>query len=456
MTITAELVQKLSKPGPRYTSYPTAPEWKAWDTPQSYIRALNLLGQSDHSVSLYVHIPFCPKMCYYCGCNVVIRKSNTNVGDEYIDYLEKELQLVTGHIDKKTTLKQVHLGGGTPNFLSSDQLRRLWALITTFFNIDPDAEIAIEIDPRTIHIDQLHTLKELGFNRISMGIQDFDPTVQDVINREQPFDMVQELIGNLRALNFTSINMDLIYGLPNQTLDSFSETIKKVISLNPDRIALYSFAYVPWLKSHQKLLVEKDIPAGKEKLDLFLDARDRFLKSGYDAIGMDHFAKKTDDIAKAYATGTLHRNFMGYTTKPADDYIGIGVTAIGYVSETFSQNTHELKDYYDALDRDVLPSVKGLVLGPDDLIRQWIIKQFMCAFQLDKTAFSKKFLCDFEDYFEDELLHLNRCEEEGLVTQTPTHIYITDLGRFFIRNVAMGFDAYLQKSQTQKKFSNTI
>ncbi len=454
--ITAELIQRLSKPGPRYTSYPTAPEWKTWENPDAYNQALKQFGNSNKTVSVYIHIPFCASMCYYCGCNVVIRKSKNNVGDEYLDYLEKEMQLVSNQIGRKPHIKQLHLGGGTPNFLSSDQFKRLVSLINRFFSLDTDAELAIEVDPRTIELSQVETLKTLGFNRISMGIQDFSSTVQQAVNRIQPYEQVKLLIDKITELHFQSVNMDLIYGLPHQTEAHIVETIEKVLRLSPDRIALYSFAYVPWLKSHQKLLVKDAIPTGKDKLDLFLKARSMLLANGYSAIGMDHFAKHSDDMAKAYHNKTLHRNFMGYTLKPADEYLGFGVSSIGFISNTFSQNNHDLNAYYTALDNNEIPSVKGLVLSKDDSIRQWVINQLMCQFELDKKACERHFDIVFDTYFSDELTQLDACKAENLVEITDTQILVTELGRFFVRNVAMVFDAYLTAKLSEKRFSSTI
>jgi oxygen-independent coproporphyrinogen-3 oxidase len=453
--LTTELISKHTQPGPRYTSYPTAPEWKPL-APEAYKKALQKFGNSQKTLSLYIHIPFCNTMCYYCGCNVVIRKSKPEVGNEYLDYLEKEIRLVQSQMGKKSVLKQFHLGGGTPNFLSSDQLNRLMDIIHLHFDLDPEAEIAIEIDPRTVEPSQLQTLKQRGFNRISMGIQDFSAEVQAAINRIQPYDQVTALMTQLRALEFSSINMDLIYGLPHQTLSSFKETIEQVISLKPDRIALYSFAHIPWLKSHQKLIDPETLPLGKDKLDIFLQARGQFLDNGYDAIAMDHFALNTDELASAFKKGTLYRNFMGYTLKPADEYVGLGVTAIGLIEGTFSQNTPDLKTYYARLDENTLPTHKGLELSEDDLKRQWVIQELMCHFRVNKKQFETRFLVPFDTYFADETSHLNRCESEGLLTQSTEQITATELGRFFVRNIAMGFDWYLRQAEAHKRFSSTI
>lgn len=456
MQLTKELIQKYNKPGPRYTSYPTAPEWALQFPQKTYFSALHTLGTSKKTVSLYVHIPFCTSMCYYCGCNVTIRKSKVEVGDEYLEYLKKELTLISTQLSEKPTLKQVHLGGGTPNFLSEDQLSRLHHLIITFFTLDPEAEVAIEIDPRTVTYTQLHTLKALGFNRISMGIQDFDAEVQKAVNRMQPFELVKPLTEEIKRLGFQSLNFDLIYGLPHQTIEKFKHTIDQVLQLGPDRIALYSFAHIPWLKSHQKLIQEAVLPNSNNKLDIFIMARDQLLANGYDAIAMDHFAKQEDDLAKAFKQNTLHRNFMGYTVKPADEYIGIGVSSIGYLESTFVQNQHDLKAYYQALDAGNLPISKGLSLTPDDKIRQWVISKLMCQFVIDKRAFQAQFGLDFDHYFADEKKHLHHYEAEGFLTQSSEKIQATELGQLFIRNICMGFDWYLRQENRHKQFSKTV
>jgi oxygen-independent coproporphyrinogen III oxidase len=454
--ITPELIQKFSKPGPRYTSYPTAPEWKIQPDSTVYTQALTAFGQTDKPVSVYVHIPFCASMCYYCGCNVVIRKSRAEVGDEYLDYLEKEVALVRNAIGRRPHIKQFHVGGGTPNYLSCSQLRRLKTIFDHAFIMDPDAEVAIEIDPRTVTLDQVQVLREIGFNRVSMGIQDFDPDVQNAVNRVQPYELVERLIAQLKQDNWDSINMDLIYGLPHQTRSGFKRTIDQVIALAPDRIAMYSFAHIPWLKSHQKLISESALPNPAEKLAIFVQARDQFLQNGYDAIAMDHFAKSDDAMARAFQNGVLHRNFMGYTLKPADEFLGFGVTSIGFVENTFTQNNHELADYYHELNHDKLPAKKGLALTKDDQIRAWVITALMCQFQVNKSEFKARFAQDFDTYFATEQSHLDACERDELIIRSTGHIQATELGRFFIRNVAMGFDWYLRQSKTHQRYSSTI
>ncbi|MFT5170739.1 MAG: oxygen-independent coproporphyrinogen-3 oxidase [Candidatus Marinamargulisbacteria bacterium] len=450
-----DLIKKFTISGPRYTSYPTAPQWEAF-TPTDYEKVLNAYGQTNDALSLYIHIPFCHTMCYYCGCNVEIRRKNGSVGDSYVGYLAKEMALVTNAIQKKPNVKQLHLGGGTPNFLTADQLSTLMDHIKSHFNILPESEIAIEIDPRTVQTNQLETLKTLGFNRISMGIQDFDPKVQKAINRIQPLESIQSLMKDLRSLHFDNINMDLIYGLPHQSPSSFKTTIEEVISLKPERIALYSYAHVPWLKSHQCLIKEDDLPTADQKLEIFLQARKQFTSSRYKAIAMDHFACETDELATAFESGTLFRNFMGYTTKPANHFIGLGATSIGYVAGAFVQNVHQVSDYQKALDQGKLATQKGLTLSKDDLIRQSVIQDLMCKFTIKKATLDNRFGILFDQYFLDAKTHLDTCEKEGLIQQSESDIRLTELGKLFVRNICIGFDKYFRKSQSKQQYSKTI
>ncbi len=455
VVLTPEIIERFTKPGPRYTSYPTAPEWGKF-TNSDYAVTLQQFGTTDQTLSLYIHIPFCVSMCSYCGCNVVIRKQNQRVGDEYLDYLAKELSLVITTMGRRPVLKQFHIGGGTPNYLAADQLHRLVGLVNQGFDWDVDAEKAIEIDPRVVTDAHLDALVDLGFNRISMGIQDFDPKVQVAVNRVQPYELVEGVMTRLRDRGFHSINFDLIYGLPHQKIDSFSHTLDQVIALSPDRIALYSFAHIPWLKSHQNLIDPGTLPGTEEKLGIFVMARDKLMANGYDAIAMDHFAKASDDMAVAFREGRLYRNFMGYTLKPADEYLGIGVTSIGFLAHTYAQNIKDLKAYFAALDRGELPVERGLRLSPDDQRRQWVITQLMCHFGVDKSQFETRFGEDFDTYFAEEAPHLAQCVTEGLITLSGEKIALTELGTLFVRNVAMGFDWYLRQPKGHKRFSSTV
>ncbi len=450
------MIRKFDIAGPRYTSYPTAPEWTSTVTDLTYRKKLEAFGQSHKTASIYIHIPFCQTMCTYCGCNVVIRKQEDKHGDQYLAYLLKEIDLVARFIGRKKKVMQLHWGGGTPTFLNEDQIERLFKKIRENFEVDMDSEVAIEIDPRTIDKSKLKKIKDLGFNRLSMGVQDFSDAVQRSVNRTQPFLCVQQFNDWCRELDFGSINFDLIYGLPKQSEASFQETVRQVIDLRPDRIALYSFAYVPWLKKHQNKINKDDLPSNDSKLSIFLNSRDQFLRNGYQAIAMDHFALEEDELAKAFNQGALYRNFMGYTTKPADEYIGLGVTSIGFLEDTFVQNHKVLPMYYKMLDENILPVERGKELSWDDKIRQWTINSLMCRFAVDKREFKNKFLVSFDEYFSVEQDHIKQCQQDGLLQDSQQRLDVLELGKIFIRNVCMGFDWYLRQSQGHKRFSRTV
>jgi len=454
--ITKGILSKYDTPGPRYTSYPTAPEWSVEITPQIYHSKLKEFGQSPKTLSLYVHIPFCRSLCTFCGCTVAIRKQDEKYGDEYLEFLFKEMELVCDSIGTKKRIRQLHWGGGTPTFLSEDQMERLFKKIAESFEIDFTGEISIEVDPRTIDKSKLQKLRQLKFNRVSMGVQDFDPQVQEAVNRIQPFELVDDCVRWCRELKFHSVNFDLIYGLPHQTKTSFRQTIEKVIELHPDRIALYSFAYVPWLKKHQNKLSLESLPCKDEKLEIFLQSREQLLENGYQAIAMDHFALTADEMSKAFNAGTLYRNFMGYTVKPADEYIGVGVSAIGFLENTYVQNHKTLPQYYEHLRRGELPVERGKILLHDDQIRQWAIHHLMCRFEIDKQEFQERFQLEFDQYFGEEQEHLSRCVEDGLISLSSEKIKATELGKIFIRNVCMGFDWYLRRPSAQRRFSRTV
>lgn len=456
LIIDRETIKKLDIPGPRYTSYPTAPEWTPDVNADTYRQKLAAFGKSDKTLSLYIHIPFCQSLCTFCGCNVIIRKQEDKYGDEYLEYVFKEIDLIRKAIGSKKTIRQFHLGGGTPTYLTESQLELLFKKVADNFKIDYEGEVAIEIDPRTIDDSKVKKLKTLGFNRVSMGIQDFNPDVQEQVNRRQPFDIVKKFYDGCRELRFASINCDLIYGLPGQTPDNFKDTIEKIVTLKPDRIALYSFAYVPWLKKHQSKIESSALPTTDQKLDIFLNSRQQLLAGGYQAIAMDHFALKSDEMATAFNDGALYRNFMGYTVKPADEYIGVGITAIGFLENTFIQNHKTLKDYFGALKKGELPVERGRILLRDDQIRQWTINSLMCRFHVDKEEFKKKFSESFDDYFLFETPHIAKCIAEGLLISHGDTLETTELGKIFIRNVCMGFDWYLRQAGGHRKFSRTV
>src|SRR3989338_8015769 len=449
-------VAKFDVPGPRYTSYPTAPVWSEDVNEKVYRDKLQAFGKTEKTLSLYIHIPFCRSLCSYCGCNVVVRKADERFGDEYLKCLSKEMELVRRFIGGRKKVAQFHVGGGTPTFLSEAQIERLYVKAQENFDIDPEGEIAIEIDPRTTTESKIKKLRALGFNRVSIGVQDFNEDVQRQVGRHQPYSLVKELHERCRELQFESVNFDLIYGLPRQTVKSFRETVEKVILLRPDRIPLYSFAYVPWLKRHQRKIEASLLPSSDLKLDIFLNARAQFLEGGYMAIAMDHFALEDDELARAFKRGTLYRNFMGYTVKPADEYIYLALTSIGFLEGTYVQNQKALPAYERRLKSGHLPVERGKILSPDDKKRQWTIRSLMCQFQVDKKVFAGLFGVDFDQYFKEEKTHIRKCVQDGLIRCEGDKIYATDLGKIFIRNVCMGFDYYLKGKGSQQKFSRTI
>ena len=449
-------LQKYDVAGPRYTSYPTAPYWSQKVGDIVYADALTSFGRNDKTFSLYIHIPFCEQLCYFCACNKVIRAKDVKTGDEFLNHLFKEMDMVAGLLQRRKLVRQLHWGGGTPTYLSEGQIERLFSKIQSVFDIDFNEEIAIEIDPRTVTQNKLKVLRRLGFNRISIGVQDFNGKVQDNINRIQPYEQVAQVHQWCRDLKFESINYDLIYGLPYQTKDTFKKTMDLVIGLRPDRIALYSFAHVPWRSKPQNKFNPDAIATHDEKLDIFIQSRENLLSSGYQAIAMDHFALKSDRLAKAFNEGTLYRNFMGYTLKPADEYIGVGPSAISFLEKTFIQNIKTLPEYYKWTDQGRLPVERGKQLNQEDQIRQWVINSLMCQFQVDKQLFLDKFGHKFEDYFLEESKHIRDCVEDGLIDEDPKRIQVTDLGKIFIRNVCMGFDYYLRGENGHQRFSRTV
>ena len=455
--IDIDFLKRYNKPGPRYTSYPTAPEWRDDFRDSDYVTQLKELdSKGDHGpLSLYFHVPFCEQRCLNCGCHVIIDKNRLYV-DRYLDGIEKEIDLFKKNLTGTSLVQQLHWGGGTPTFLNEPQIERLANMISKHFTLEENAEVAIEIDPCVTSKNQIKLLRELGFNRISMGIQDFNPAVQKAVNRIQDEKLTIELIEYARSIGYISVNIDLIYGLPLQTVESFSDTIKKIVQIAPDRIALFSYAKIPWLKPHQKKINEDDLPDVDSKFAIFLEARRLLLENGYMAIGMDHFALEEDEIAISYKNKVLHRNFMGYTVKSTDHFVGFGVSSIGYVNNTYVQNMKTLKEYHEALDNNLLPVDRGMTLNKDDLIRQWVINSLMCQFELDYNKFENRFQIPFNDYFKSEIPHIKPYEEDGLIEITSDKISVKEKGTLFIRNVAMEFDKYLINKKQERRFSQTI
>lgn len=456
LNITPELLDRYNVPGPRYTSYPTAPEWSDALGPAEHEEALKRSNESRpvRPLSIYTHLPFCERLCLYCGCNVVISK-NHEVLIPYLKNLKWEIDQLSKIVDRSRPVVQLHWGGGTPTYLSASQLEDLFSFIKDRFVFAPEAEIGVEIDPRVTREDQLSVLRRLGFNRISMGVQDFNPEVQRAVRRIQPYEQTKELFSFCRALAFESINIDLIYGLPRQTPESFVESVEKVVELKPDRVAMFSYAHVPWLKKQQGALA-RFVPQGMDKFNIFRAGIERFTDAGYLYIGMDHFALPGDELCVAQANRTLHRNFQGYTTKAGADLLGFGVSSISEFERTYVQNCRELKDYCAVIEAEKLPVMRGASLNDDDVIRRAVISRLLCHCLVDKAEIESEFHICFDDYFADELTQLTQLQQDGLVTLSSGRIAVTKLGRIFIRNAGMVFDKYLRKPKTRPVFSKTL
>ncbi|MEM0950822.1 MAG: oxygen-independent coproporphyrinogen III oxidase [Cyanobacteria bacterium P01_H01_bin.74] len=468
----SQLLEKYNIAGPRYTSYPTAPVWTENYTNTTHLAnlietnaSISSTGHPEkHPVALYTHVPFCEARCLFCGCNVVITKKREQA-QKYLNYLFKEMTLVSDVMDSSRPVTQLHWGGGTPTYLSESEMVQLFEKQTTLFNIAPDAEIAIEVDPRVTTESQLKLLRSLGFNRISLGVQDFMPEVQAAVKRIQPYDLTAGMVNQCRELEFSGINFDLIYGLPHQTEQSFEETLNDVIRLAPDRIALYSYAHVPWLSPHQKSLDENALPAPEQKFKILQLALSFLNDAGYVYIGMDHFAKPDDELSQALHNGNLYRNFMGYTVlrqselSQVPELYGFGVSAISGLTHFFSQNQKKLSAYYHALDNNQLATLRGYSLSPDDKIRQTVILKILCTGFVDFNALDAQFQIDSKAYFKSAFSNLHPLENDGLLTFTDNRLTVTPSGRLLSRNIAMAFDAYLEKMQAGSKsptFSKTV
>lgn len=456
---TAALIRRYDRPGPRYTSYPTAVEFRDDFGAGEYRARLAEASAIPHQpLSLYVHIPFCAEQCSYCGCTMVAAKSYS-IASRYLDYLSKEIDLLAAHLGARRRLAQLHWGGGTPTYLSPADIARLHGIITGSFELDPSAERAIEIDPRVTTPEQLTLLRTLGFNRLSIGVQDLNREVQAAIGRRQSERTTRDVYECARRLDFDSINFDLVYGLPGQTLDGFRATLDAVVDLGPDRVAVYSYAHVPWLRPHQKRLDASRLPHAELKYQLIGAAIDTFTGAGYLAIGMDHFARPGDDLAVAAADHRLHRNFMGYTTLPATDMVGVGLSAIGDIRGAYAQNHKKLSAYYAALDDGLFPIERGCLLGGDDLVRRHVIGELMCNFRISRESVGRRFGIDFNRYFAEELSLLESGggpAADGFVDVDGDTILVTPRGRLFVRTVCMVFDRYLTTHQGAPAFSRTI
>ena len=458
--ISPDLLQKFDVPGPRYTSYPTADRFVEAFGAEDYVQALEqrragVAKTQAMPLSLYVHIPFCESLCYYCACNKIITKHH-NRAEEYLRYLSREVDLHVAHLGKGHVVSQLHLGGGSPTFLNDDELRELMAMLRRNFTLAPGGEYSIEIDPRTVDAARLRNLAELGFNRLSFGVQDFDPAVQRAVHRIQPADQVFALMASARELGFEAVNVDLIYCLPMQTPESFDRTLAQVAELRPDRIALYAYAHLPERFKPQRRIIAAELPTGASKVSMLSRSLSAFMDAGYVYVGMDHFALPDDALAVAKRQGRLHRNFQGYSTQPDCDLIALGVSSIGRVGATYSQNAKTLEEYYDLLDQGRLPVVRGLAVSRDDLVRRAVIMAVMCQGHIQFEAVELAYLIDFRTYFAAEMNALADLAAQGLVELGDSGIQVTPTGWFFVRGIAMVFDRYLQTDRTRAKFSKII
>lgn len=455
-----ELVERYGRAGPRYTSYPPATEWTIDFGPEKLALALQQASNSEEAVSIYTHIPFCVEMCRFCGCNVIATR-NRERGDAYLDSLELEAALWAEALPNRRRMGQLHLGGGTPTFLTPQQLERLFDILSRHFEPQPGAELALEIDPAITTQEQLDVLGRLGFRRLSMGVQDLDPKVQESINRIQSEEQTLASLNGAREAGFEGVNLDLIYGLPHQTAESFAKTIEKVVAMKPDRLALFGYAHVPWMKPNQRLLPAEFLPQALERLRIFITAAQILEEAGYRQIGLDHFARNDDPLAKAQDEGTLTRNFQGYAIAGAPDTVALGVSAISDLGGAFVQNSHRLSAWEEALEEGRFPVMKGLFRSAEDEVRGAFIRNLMCLMRLELAPLEAEFGPRASALYQESLPNLQPLADDGLIELNPQGFVVTRLGRLFLRNIAMVFDAYLRvpmvgQQVSQKRFSQTL
>ena len=450
-----EKYKKYNVPGPRYTSYPTALLFNDTFTYSDYLEEIKVSRKdSVQDLSLYFHLPFCDTLCYFCGCNMIITRNRDRI-KKYLDYLKREIDFIKEYaVDSKKVI-QLHWGGGTPTHLSPHEINELASYIQKTFSFKDNAEISCEIDPRELTREHLAALRENGFNRISLGVQDFDIKVQEAVNRIQPDNVTNQTVEWIRDLGFLSMNIDLMYGLPFQSLESFGSTLDKIIKISPERIAVFNYAHVPWMKKHMSLINADDLPSAETKLNILQLTIEKLTEAGYVFIGMDHFAKPDDELSVALKEKKMYRNFQGYSTYPDTDLFAMGITGISQVQDIFAQNYKTENEYYNALDNNLLPTAKGYRLSLDDKIRRFVIMRLMCDFELNFSAVEKKFNIIFKDYFFNELQRFSEMEADGLITLNSEKLVVTEMGRLLIRNIAMKFDAYIDNKEVNK-YSKTI
>lgn len=458
--VSPELLRRFDISGPRYTSYPTADRFQADPQGNALVQALHQRAQGQPlPMSLYLHIPFCESVCYYCACNKVVTKDHDRAAD-YLTYLEREIDHVSQHLKNRaggmSPVSQLHLGGGSPTFISDEQLSQLVDRLRSRFEFTPDAECSIEVDPRTVSRERLAVIRKIGFNRISFGVQDFNPVVQEAVHRVQPFEQVQALVAETRNLGFGSINMDLIYGLPHQNPETLQETIRQVLQIRPDRLALYAYAHLPARFKPQRRIDAEHLPSAEMKLSMLDGAIRALLAAGYDYIGMDHFALPQDELAVAKREGRMQRNFQGYYTQAGSDLVGFGVSAISQVGNAYSQNVKTIPEYYERIDQGVLPVERGLTLDQDDELRRGVIMSIMCQGKVDANQLHQQYGIEFADYFKEALQHLPELVEADMVTVGAAGLQVSPKGWFFVRPIAMAFDKYLWQHRDHARFSRVL
>jgi oxygen-independent coproporphyrinogen-3 oxidase len=457
LEINVEQIKKYDKPGPRYTSYPPATHFHELFTHRDYTEEIERTNRvSDFpDLSLYFHLPYCDSLCYFCGCNMIVTRKRSRI-KKYVSYLKKEIDMISKLLSQEREAIQMHWGGGTPTHLDPEEISDLTDYIRNRFRFKKDIEAGCEIDPRELTRDHLVALRKGGFNRISMGVQDFQPEVQKAVNRIQPEGLTRQVISWVRELGFQSFNLDLMYGLPFQTINSFEKTIEKVIELSPNRLALFNFAYIPWVKKHMKAIRAEDLPSAETKLSILKMSIEKLLDAGYVFIGMDHFAKPDDELAIALKEKRMYRNFQGYSTHAGTDLYAMGLTSISQFGRIYAQNIKDEKGYFQLLDEDILPLAKGFTLNEDDLLRRDVITRLMCDFELKFDYIENKYNIKFDRYFSWGLSKLEEMIEDELVVLEDRKLTVTENGRLFIRNIAMNFDGYLERQEDNSRYSKTI
>ncbi len=454
LKVDLDLIKKYNVPGPRYTSYPPATHFTSEIAPETFLKKIQANNETERDLSLYFHLPFCQTLCWFCGCTTVITTDQKRSGD-YIKYLEREMDLMKVRLNSGRKVVQLHFGGGTPTFSLPDEIRRLGEMIHQRFTFADNLEAGVEVDPRRLTREHLQALREIGFNRTSMGVQDNNPVVQKAVHRVQPFEMTQQTVGWMRELGFQSINIALIYGLPYQTPASFTRTVEEILSLKPDRFAIFNYAHVPWLKPAQKIFKPEAFPTPESKLEILKLTIEKLTSEGYVYIGMDHFALAQDELAVSQRQKTLQRNFQGYSTRGGADIYAFGMSSISQAEDFYWQNEKELPAYSAALDCGKLPLHRGYIMTAEDQVRRTTIMRLMCDLSLDYAAMSRRLGLDFKEHFAQEIESLDDMEADGLLVKTPDGVMVTDLGRLLIRNIAMRFDAYAT-TRKENRFSKTI